>query len=211
MTTIDNHLTTIRTPINQRLTLTWNTPQFTTPYNSHQELERLYPPSLSVLTTLNQTRNTSFPQICRHAIAFNPTITQLYMQELPYQFQIPALDYTDDQLYSRATKSLTRMVFGFETFNFYILEFLNVTNNYNSLDQILFYEKLHQYSYVYFYPHHALNTNKHHIFVNNKFSSPYSPSTQYYLDSSYLHGRIRNYDPLKDFYISILTFSPILP
>ena len=132
------------------------------------------------------------------------------MQETAYQIQIPALDYTEGQIYFRATKDTNPYDFWLElNINFmqlqiifikpYKLEFLNVTNNNNSLDQILSPKNLQQYSYEKFFVHHALHTNKHHIFVTNKFSSPYSPSAQYCLDNSYLHGRIRNYDPFKDY------------
>ena len=51
----------------------------------------------------------------------------------------------------------------------YKLKVSNVTNNNNSLDQLLSSKKLHQYSYENFHPHHGLHTNKHHSFVNEQF------------------------------------------
>ena len=84
MTTIDNHSPTVRTPIRQRLTYPSNTPQFTTPpYNSFEELQKLYRDSLSVLTTINETLGTNIPQTYSNAIPYDPTVTQLHRQETP--------------------------------------------------------------------------------------------------------------------------------
>ena len=59
-----------------------------------------------------------------HALPDNPTITQQYMQETPYHFQIPAFDYTKDQFYSSGTKVTNPFDFWFEiNFNFMHLQF----------------------------------------------------------------------------------------
>ena len=206
-TTTDNHSSTIRTPYHQRLTLPTNTLQFTTPPdNSHEELQKLYPLSSSVKTSINETRDTNIPQIYPHSCPYFLTITQLYMQGPPNHFQIPALDYTKNHFYSPVTKATNlydvwiQNISNFMNVQFNLiksnkLESSNLTNNKKSLDRILPFRRFQQYSYENFYAHHAVHTNKHHIFVNNKFSSPSSHSAQNCLGSSYLHGIIRNYDP----------------
>ena len=106
------HLTTnaIRMPTHERLTLpSTTTPQFSAPppppYNIHAAMHALYAPTPSSLITINETRDIHIPQFYPHAIPYNPTLTQLYMQETDYQFQIPAIDYSKDHLYSRVTKA----------------------------------------------------------------------------------------------------------
>ena len=76
------------------------------------------------------------------------------------------------------------------------LDFLNLPTSNSSSDQIFSSTKLHQYCYENFYTHYTLHTKEKHIFVNNKLSSLYSLSTKYALNSSCIHGPIRNYDPL---------------
>ena len=71
----------------------------------------------------------------------------------------------------------------------------------SSFDQNLSSKKLQQCSYENVYIHYTLHTNKSHIFVNNKFSSLFSPLDKYALDCSHLHGGIRKNDLLKDYFI----------
>ena len=174
-------------------------------------MHALYPPTPSPLTTINETREIHILQFHPHAFPYNPILPQLYMQETDYQLQIPALDYTKDHLYSRITKAINTYDFWFKKkFNFMHLqfnfikpnnfEFLNRASSNCSFEQILSSKKLHHYSHENFYTQHTLHTNKKHKFVYNKFSSPYSPSAKYALDSSYLHGHIRNSGTLEDYF-----------
>ena len=137
------------------------------------------------------------------------------MQETIYQIQIPAFDYTEDLFKSCATKATNLFGFWFKN-NFKLMHFqvnfnisnklkiLSVTNKNDSLDQILSSIKLHQYSPGNLLTHHSLHTDKHHIFVNKIISTSYSPSAQCCLDSCYLQGHNRNYDPLKKTFLGIL-------
>ena len=69
--------------------------------------------SPSELITTNEIRDSNIPRIDPHAFPHNSTITELYMRKQPYQFQTPTLDYTKDQLYSRATKPTNSYDFWF--------------------------------------------------------------------------------------------------
>ena len=46
------------------------------------------------------------------------------------------------------------------------------------------------------------------FFSKNKFSSPYSATAKCALDSSYLHDRIFNHDPLNDYFIHYSQTNP---
>ena len=84
------------------------------------------------------------------------------------------------------------------------LESFYLINDKYSLDQILSSKKLYQYSYENFSAHPALHTSKHRSFVKNKLTSPHSPSAQFCLNFSQLHGRTRRYGPLKITFVIIL-------
>ena len=68
-----------RMPIHQQPTLpSTSTHQFSAlPYNIHEAMHAIYPPTPSSLTTTNETRYIHNPQFYPHAIPYNPTITQL--------------------------------------------------------------------------------------------------------------------------------------
>ena len=72
------------------------------------------------------------PPTYPHANLHNPTITQLYLQETPYQFQIPALDFRKNQNSFRANKTTNPhdFLFNRKTFKFMHLHLtlLNLTN-----------------------------------------------------------------------------------
>ena len=134
------------------------------------------------------------------------------MQETDYQYQIPAVDYTKNHLYSRVTKATNRYDFWFKkNFNFMHLqfifikhnklEFLNLPTSNGLFDQILSYKKLYHCSYKNMYTHRTLHINKVDVFVNNEFSSPFSPCANYSLEYFYLHGSIRNNDAVKEYFI----------
>ena len=53
---------------------------------------------------MNETRDIIIPQKNPHSIPYIPVFLQLHIKETPYPFQIPAVDYTTDHLYSRATR-----------------------------------------------------------------------------------------------------------
>ena len=115
-------------------------------------MHALYPPTPFSLTTINETRDIHIPQFYPDAIPYNPTLTQLYIQETDYQFQIPALDCTKDHLYSCVSKATNPYEIWFKNnfnfmhlqFNFlkpYELEFLNLSTSNSSFDQIVFSKK----------------------------------------------------------------------
>ena len=82
-------------------------------------MHALHPPTLSSLTTFNETHDIHIPQFYSHNILYNPTLTQLYMHETGYQFQIPAFDYTKDHFHSRVTNAINPYDFWFKNkFNF---------------------------------------------------------------------------------------------
>ena len=88
------------------------------------------------------------------------------------------------------------------------LEFLNSPTSNSLFDHNLSFQKLHQYSYRNFYTHHTRHINKKYCFTNDKFLSPHSSWTKYALDFSYLHGAIRIYDPLKEYFINYCETNP---
>ena len=79
----------------QQLTLlSISTPHISAPpYNIHEAMLAFYPLIPSCVLTINETRDIHIPQFYLHTIPYNPTLTQLYMQETDYSFQIPALEY----------------------------------------------------------------------------------------------------------------------
>ena len=122
---IDLTANSTRMPIHQQLTVpSTSTPQFSAaPYNIHEAMHALCPPTPSSLTSINETRDIHIPQFYLHAIPYDPTLTQLYMQETDYQFQIPARDSTKDHIYSRVTKATNPYGYRFKNnFNFMHLQ-----------------------------------------------------------------------------------------
>ena len=86
---IDLTINATRMPLHQRLTLpSTSTSQFSAhPYNIDEAMHTLYPPTPYSLTTVIETRDVHSPHSYPHAIPYNPTLTQLYMQETDYHFQ----------------------------------------------------------------------------------------------------------------------------
>ena len=188
MHAIDLTTNSTRMPNHERLTLIFtSTPQFSAPpCNIHEAMHSLYPLTPSSLPTTNETRGIHNPQFYPHAIPYNRTLLQLYMRETDYEFQIPALDHTEDHQNSRVTKATNPYDYLFRNnpnfmhfqFNFIKpnnLESVNLHTSISSLDKILSSRKLHQFSYENFNSHHTLHTSKKHIFISNKFSSPFCP------------------------------------
>ena len=149
-----------RMPIQQRHTLpSSSTPQFSAPpYNITEAMHAFYLPTPSSLSTINETRDIHIRQFSPHALLYNLTPTQLYMQETDYHFQIPALDYTKDHISSRVTEPTNPYDFWFrKIFNFIHLQlnfikhnkldFLHLLTPNPSFDQILSFSKLQQCSY----------------------------------------------------------------
>ena len=64
-----------------------------------------YPTLTSSLTTYIETRVVHIPLLHPHALPYNRTQTELYIQETNNRFQLIAIDYTNDHLYSGVTKA----------------------------------------------------------------------------------------------------------
>ena len=132
-------------------------------------MHALNPTTPYSLTTINETRDLHIPQLYVQPIPNDPTITQMYMHETDYQFQIPAINYKDN-LFSRATKATNLFHFWITNyFNFlhpqviFIqpnkLEILNLPTSNFLFDPCLSFEKLNRKSYENFHSHHTLNSN----------------------------------------------------
>ena len=179
-----------------------------------------YPTLTSSLTTYIGTRVVHIPLLHPHALPYNPTQTELYIQETNYQFQLIAIDYTKDHLCSGVTKALNPYDLFFENNFDFVPSHFSLNQTYknifvsihslliSSFYQILSSKKLHQYSYENFCTHLTLHTNRKHNFVNNKFSSAWSPTTKKAFDSSYLHGRIQNHNHPEEYFIYFSETNP---
>ena len=53
--------------------------------------------------------------------------------------------------------------------------------------------------------------DQNHLFTSTKYSSPYSLHAEYHLDSTYCYGRIRQYDPIKDYFLYYSNANPDRP
>ena len=92
------------------------------------------------------------------------------------------------------------------------LDYINLPLNSLQYSQIMNAKRAHQFSYETFYNHHHLNsTNQNHLFISTKYSSPYSLHAEYHLDSIYCYGRIRQYDPIKDYFLYYSNANPDRP
>ena len=92
-------------------------------------MHALYPPTPSSLSTINETCDIHIRQFYPQAIPSNPTLTQLYIQETDYQFQIPEPDSNNDHLFSRVTKTTTSYGFWFRN-NFNLMHFMHLQINF---------------------------------------------------------------------------------
>ena len=201
----------LRTTVHSRLTNPTNT-------ESH-----LYPhvPTPQQIIDHNRDRDIKPPLYYPHLYPINHTITQNNLQATPYLFKIPHDTTEEDSQIGKITKQTSHYNLWFNnhhSFSHFQFNFIkptkqdqlqNITTN-TTYSHILNIKRQHQYSYETFYNHHQF-TNKKFTFVSEKHATPFSIDAKYHLDSTYCYGKIRQYDPIKDYFMYYIPTNPDRP
>ena len=140
-----------------------------------------------------------------------------------YRFYIPHDNFSHDSLIGKLSRLTSYYNHWFSThhqfshfqFNFLKptkLDYIKLPLNSLQYSQIINAKRAHQFSYETFYNHHQINsTDQKYFFTSTKYSSPYSLHAEYHLDSTYCYGRIRQYDPIKDYFLYYSNANPDRP
>ena len=209
---------TPRIPAHHRITTTTST-------NISQTDYQFYPPHITAPSTIDQNRDLQIQPPPNYPNLFpqNHFLTQSNLLPSNYRFSIPHDNLTHDTLIGKITRMTSYYNHWFSThhqfshfqFNFLKptkLDYINLPLNSLQYSQIMNAKRAHQFSYETFYNHHYLNsTNQNYLFTSTKYSSPYSLHAEYHLDSIYCYGRIRQYDPIKDYFLYYSNANPDRP
>ena len=174
----------------------------------------ILPPTLHPLKTPSQS-NTMTDEFLRTHPNFKANLPSLYMTPTTYKFRFPQ-DRNFDHYVAYASKNLPQLVFWqnnrvrFFQFQFNLLKptqhDLNI--NPNDITTTPSVKKLHHQTYQLFLEQkHPQNF----IFQNHKFTSPFSYHSHYSLNHLFTIGTIRNYDPVKQYFILSSYHDPTRP
>ena len=164
----------------------------------------ILPPTLHPLKTPSQT-NTMSDEFLRNNPNFRANLPSLYMTPTAYKIRVPQ-DRNFDHYVAYSSKSLEQLSFWqAKRIRFFQFQshFLKPTQhdpntNPNDITTAPSVKKLHHQTYQLF------SEQKHpqnFIFQNHTFTSPFSYHNHYALNHHYTIGTIRNYDPVKQYYI----------
>ena len=165
----------------------------------------IYPPFISSKTSLSTNRDDHKISLLSHDdFIFKAQLTSLYMQPTDYSFRL--YDKNQDFFTSIASKimgpyqywldnsvKIFSLQFNFLRPSIYDLKTDESDPSFLSISQ----KATHHQTYTKF-PQHTKPQN--YIFVNYKYTSPFTMTSMYTLDHSCITGKLRNYDPIKQYY-----------
>ena len=174
----------------------------------------ILPPTLHPLKTPSQS-NTMTDEFLRTHPKFKANLPSLYMTPTTYKFRFPQ-DRNFDHYVAYASKKLPQLTFWqnnrirFFQFQFNLLKptHHDLNTNPNDLTTTPSVKKLHHQTYQLFLE------QKHpqiFIFQSHKFTSPFSYHSHYSLNHLFTIGTIRNYDPVKQYFILSSYHDPTRP
>ena len=166
------------------------------------------PPVLHPFKSLNKLRELP-PNFIELHPNFKPNLISLYLTPTNYKFKLTN-NRRDDHYVAYASRQLNQLTFWqSKRIRFFSLQFnflkptpfdLSTDTSDPEILSLRSREQHHQtYSTFLKYPH-----TQNFIYQNHKYTSPFNFHTNYRIDSNLSTGHIRNYDPIKQYYI----FSP---
>ena len=130
------------------------------------------------------------------------SLTERFLYDYDYEFRIP-ITFTFDNLVAKASQDLSAYsVFDHQIFQL-SFNFLHPTpkdvqnNNYRVHETKL----VHKLIYYTFLRYKNKNTTKSYIHINDQLTAPYFLNYGYRLKWEYTIGTLRNFDPVKNYYI----------
>ena len=174
----------------------------------------ILPPTLHPLKTPSQS-NTLTDEFLRTHPNFKANLPSLYMTPTTYKFRFPQ-DRNFDHYVAYASKNLPQLAHWqtnrvrFFQFQFNLLKPTqhDLNTNPNDITTTPSVKKLHHQTYQLFLEQkHPQNF----IFQNHKFTSPFSYHSHYSLNPLFTVGTIRNYDPVKQYFILPSYHDPTRP
>ena len=165
----------------------------------------IYPPFISTNTSLSTNRDDHLiPLLSHDDFLFKAQLTSLYMHPTDYSFRL--YDKNQDFFTSIASKLMCPYQYWLDNgvkifslqFNFlrpsiYGLKIDESDPSFLSLSQ----KATHHQTYTKFLQH---TKPKNYIFVDYKYTSPFTMTNIYTLDHSCITGYLCNYDPIKQYY-----------
>ena len=174
----------------------------------------ILPPTLHPLKNPSQS-NTMTDEFLRTHPNFKANLPSLYMTPTTYKFRFPQ-DRSFDHYVAYASKNLPQLAYWqtnrvrFFQFQFNLLKPTqhDLNTNPNDITTTPSVKKLHHQTYQLFLQHkHPQNF----IFQNHKFTSPFSFHSHYSLNHLFTIGTIRNYDPVKQYFVLSSYHDPTRP
>ena len=165
----------------------------------------IYPPFISPKSSIPTNRHDHLISLLSHDdFIFKAQLTSLYMHPTDYSFRL--YDKNQDFFTSIASQIMGLYQYwldnGVKIFSLHInflrpsiydLETDESDPSFLSVSQ----KTTHHQTYTKFLQH---TKPKNYIFVNYKFTSPFTMTNMYTLDHSCITGYLRNYDPIKQYY-----------
>ena len=174
----------------------------------------ILPPTLHPLKTPTQS-NTMTDEFLRTHPNFKANLPSLYMTPTTYKFRFPQ-DRSFDHYVAYASKNLPQLAYWqnnrvrFFQFQFNLLKPTqhDLNTNPNDITITPSVKKLHHQTYQLFLEHKHL---QNFIFQNHKFTSSFSYHSHYSLNHLFTIGTIRNYDPVKQYFVLSSYHDPTRP
>ena len=186
-------------------------------HNLKDRISEYFPPlpSANTNTVKRSTKNMGrdkLHQTCYPVLKQFYSLTERFLYDYDYEFKLPTV-CTFDLLVAKASQDLS----AYSVFDHQILQlssnFLHPTakdvqnNNYRVHETKL----VHNLIYYTFLRDKNKNTTKSYIHINDQLTSPYFLNYGYKLKWEYTVGTLRNFDPVKNYYIFQPNESPERP
>ena len=151
---------------------------------------------------------------------FKPQLTSLYMIPTSYKFAIPAnrqndhfVSYASRQLlpydyWTANQQKLFTLQFNLLRPSVFDLHTDDSNSNFHSANK----KRVHHETYKRFWEINPISSaNNNYIFQNRKFTSPFSFHLSYHIKPEFTKGSLRNYDPIKQYYLFTPKINPDRP
>ena len=165
----------------------------------------IYPPSIPSTISLCTNRDDHLIELLSHGdFVFKSQLTSLYMHPTDYSFRL--YDKNQDFFTSIASKILGPYQYWLDNgvkifslqFNFLRPSIYDLKTDESDPSFLSFSQKAtHHQTYTKFLQY---TKPKNHIFVNYKYTSPFTMTNMYTLDHSCITGYLRNYDPIRQYF-----------
>ena len=165
----------------------------------------IYPPFIPSKPSLSTNRDDHLiPLLSHDDFIFKAQLTSLYMHPTDYSFHL--YDKNQDFLASIASKIMSPYQYWLDNgvkifslqFNFLRPSIYDLKTDKSDPSFLYISQKAtHHQTYTKFLQH---TKPQNYIFVNYKYTSPFTMTKMYTLDHSCIKGYLRNYDPIKQYF-----------